>query len=151
FLPSALEILDTPASPVRVAFIWFICMLAVSVLAWAWFGRIDVVATAQGKVQPAGRVKIIQSVEAGKIVSNPLPNGTHVEAGQQLLQLDETQVRAELSAIESSLAAWQAESIRRRAVDEEFRKLSLDAVKDMDPDPTCLLDRLGEELPIEIR
>src|SRR5690606_18142596 len=35
--------------------------------------------------------------------------------------------------------------------DEEFRKLSLDAVKDMDPDPTCLLDRLGEELPIEIR
>jgi len=151
FLPSALEILETPASPVRIAFIWFICTLAVAVLAWAWFGRIDVVATAQGKVQPAGRVKIIQSVEAGKIVSSPLQNGTHVEAGQELLQLDDTQVRAELSAIEAGLAAWQAEAIRRRTVDEELRKLSLDAVEDVAIDPQVLLERLGEDLPIEIR
>ena len=60
FLPADLEILETPPSPVRMALILIICALVVAALAWSWLGRIDIVAVAQGKIQPTGRVKVIQ-------------------------------------------------------------------------------------------
>jgi hemolysin D len=52
FLPAALEIIEKPASPIRYALMWFVCIVAASALIWSFIGRIDVVATAQGKVQP---------------------------------------------------------------------------------------------------
>ncbi|MGN6448703.1 MAG: HlyD family type I secretion periplasmic adaptor subunit, partial [Brucella intermedia] len=78
FLPAALEILETPTSPVRVALIWFISLLACGTLVWTWFGTFDIVATAQGKIQPTGRVKIIQSLEAGRTRSVAVHNGMSV-------------------------------------------------------------------------
>ena len=59
FLSAALEILEAPPSPVRIGLLAIICAFAATALAWSYFGRIDVIATAQGKFQPTGRVKII--------------------------------------------------------------------------------------------
>jgi len=42
FLAPALEILETPPSPVHVAFLWIICAFVVPALAWAYFGRVDI-------------------------------------------------------------------------------------------------------------
>lgn len=151
FLPAALEILDTPASPIRIAFIWFICTLSMAALLWTWLGRIDVVATAQGKVQPAGRVKIIQSLDTGKIISAPLQNGVHVEAGEKLLQLDDTQVRAELSAVEAHLTAWQAEAIRRRTINAVANRWSLGNIKNIRLDDNTLTASFPENLSAAIR
>jgi len=116
FLPAALEILETPASPVRVAILWFICALATGTLLWAWFGTFDIVATAQGKVQPTGRVKIVQSLETGKTKAVPVSNGMSVHAGDILVELDDTEIRAEENAAIISLHAFQAEVARREAV-----------------------------------
>ena len=38
FLPAALEILETPLSPIRVAFLWIMCAIPVAVLLWAIIG-----------------------------------------------------------------------------------------------------------------
>lgn len=116
FLPAALEILETPASPIRVAILWFICALATGTLLWAWFGTFDIVATAQGKVQPTGRVKIVQSLETGKTKAVPVSNGMSVHAGDILVELDDTEIRAEENAAIISLHAFQAEVARREAV-----------------------------------
>lgn len=151
FKPAALEILETPASPIRIAFIWFICGLAATTLAWTWFGRIDIVATAQGKIQPAGRVKIIQSLENGKLVSIPLQNGTHVEAGEVLVQLDDTQVRAELSAIEAGLAAFEVEAIRRRTLHAVAQQWNLDTIEAARISDEALAARFPEHLSPSIR
>ncbi|MFW8642345.1 hypothetical protein ACOJBO_03620 [Rhizobium beringeri] len=90
FLPAALEILETPASPIRTALIWFICLLTASALIWSYIGTFDIVATAQGKIQPTGRVKVIQSIEVGKTIAVPVSNGAKVEAGDILVELDPT-------------------------------------------------------------
>lgn len=116
FLPAALEILENPASPVRIAWIWFISTLAAAVLLWTWLGTFDIVATAQGKVQPAGRIRIVQSLEAGRLVSRPMPNGTRVEAGEVLVALDSRELQAEETATQNALASWQAETARRHGV-----------------------------------
>ncbi len=116
FLPAALEILETPASPIRTAFIWFICILAASALLWSYFGTFDIVATAQGKVQPTGRVKVIQSIEMGRTRSVPVSNGMNVKTGDTLVELDDTEIGAEERGLVASLAAYRAEVSRREAV-----------------------------------
>ncbi len=116
FLPAALEILETPASPIRTAFLYFICILTAGALLWTWFGTFDIVSTAQGKFQPTGRVKIVQSQEMGKTKSVPVTNGMSVKAGDILVELDDVEIRAEENGIRAGLQAYQAEVIRREAV-----------------------------------
>ncbi|RFB99338.1 secretion protein HylD [Rhizobium leguminosarum bv. trifolii] len=115
FLPAALEILETPASPIRTALIWFICVVTGSALIWSYFGTFDIVATAQGKIQPTGRVKVIQSIEVGKTIAVPVSNGMKVEAGDILVELDPTEARAEVDALSISLSTLRAEVARRGA------------------------------------
>ncbi|KAA9361434.1 HlyD family type I secretion periplasmic adaptor subunit [Ochrobactrum quorumnocens] len=116
FLPAALEILETPASPIRIAFVWFICVLVVTALLWGWFGKFDIVATAQGKIQPTGRVKIIESLENGKTKAVPVRNGDRVKAGEVLVALDDAEIKAEETAKLAMLHAFKAEVVRRTSL-----------------------------------
>ncbi|MBI5875031.1 MAG: hypothetical protein HZB81_04175 [Deltaproteobacteria bacterium] len=52
FLPPALEIETTPPSPVRRALIWLIFALTISAFIWSYFGKVDEVAVARGKIIP---------------------------------------------------------------------------------------------------
>src|SRR5215467_11684071 len=48
FLPAALEIVETPPSPIGRAIAGVIALLFCAALAWAWWGTIDIVASATG-------------------------------------------------------------------------------------------------------
>ena len=115
FLAPALEILETPASPVRMAFLWIICALVIVGLAWAYFGRIDIIAAAQGKFQPTGRVKVIEPVETGRVAAIKVTNGASVAEGDVLIELDRSAAMADLAAAEHELASSHAETLRRQA------------------------------------
>ena len=88
FLPAALELIDSPPSPIAVSLIWAICLLFAAALAWAWFGRLDIYAVALGKIQPNGESKVVQSLDLGKVVGVLVRNGSAVKAGDLLLELD---------------------------------------------------------------
>src|SRR5690242_6708180 len=60
FLPAHLEIIDTPVHPWRLWTMRTICALVIAVTAISIFGHLDIVVTAQGKIVPNARVKIIQ-------------------------------------------------------------------------------------------
>lgn len=122
FLPAALEILDSPPSPVRMALIWLICALAATALIWSYWGHLDIVAEAQGKIQPTGRVKVVQPLETGKVKAVHVGNGAHVKAGDVLVELDATAVLSEERELATRLAAVQAEITRRRAAIAAARK-----------------------------
>jgi len=115
FLPAALEILESPPSPVGIALLWIIVLLAASTLAWTYFGRIDIIATAQGKIQPTGRVKVIQPVEAGRIAELRVRDGQRVERGQVLAVLATDTADTEVAEMNASYMAVTAEVARRRA------------------------------------
>jgi hemolysin D len=116
FLPAALEILETPPSPNRMAFLMAICGFVVVALAWSYVGRIDIIASARGKIQPAGRVKIIQPVETAKVVKVPVRNGQAVRQGELLLELDATDAQTDEAAALNGYLAYRAEAQRRLAV-----------------------------------
>ena len=95
FLPAALEILETPPSPNRMAFLVAICAFVVIAIGWTYVGHIDIIASARGKIQPAGRVKVIQPIETAKVAKLPVHNGESVKKGELLLELDATDARAD--------------------------------------------------------
>jgi hemolysin D len=115
FLPAALEILETPPSPIGVWLLWSICILAVAALGWAYFGRIDVVAVAQGKIQPTGRVKVIQPLETGRASAVLVENGEHVRKGQVLVAFDSADADADVNQLAADLSSVEAEAARRQA------------------------------------
>nr|WP_250814250.1 HlyD family type I secretion periplasmic adaptor subunit [Neorhizobium tomejilense] len=115
FLAPALEILETPPSPVQTAILTLICSFAVTALIWAYVGRVDIVAVSQGKFQPTGKVKVIQPVVTGKVVRLPPANGTYVKAGDILLELDPTQALSEEKGLRDKLNSTEAEATRRVA------------------------------------
>lgn len=123
FLPAALEVLDTPPSPVRLAMLVAICALAAIALVWSWVGHVDVVAIAAGKIQPAGRVKVVQPIEPGRILSVAVSDGQEVTAGEVLVRLDPREAQADVAGLEAALVGFEAEAQRRKA--------ALEAVKSM--------------------
>ena len=118
FLPAAIEILERPPSPVAVWLMGGIAAFAVVALAWAYFGRIDVVAIAQGKIQPTGRIKVIQPLDTGKVVALMAENGRHVAAGDVLAELDSADASADANAALAAVVSYRAEALRRRAAIE---------------------------------
>jgi len=114
FLPAALELVETPPSPVNIAAIYLICGALMSALLWSYFGKLDIHAVAQGRIQPSGRSKVIQPLEPGKIAAIRIENGSRVEAGDVLLELDPTETGADRDAQKSDLEAMRAEAARRR-------------------------------------
>jgi hemolysin D len=115
FLPAALEIVETPPSPVGRAIGAAIIMLFCAALGWAWWGTIDIVASATGKILPGGRVKVIQPFETGVVRVIRVQDGMTVKAGDVLIELDPTTNGAERDRLRSDLLAEQLNIARLRA------------------------------------
>ena len=103
FLPAALEIVETPASPVGRAVGGTLIAFFVIALAWATFGHVDIIATAQGKIVPLGRVKVIQPLETGDATAIHVRDGDRVREGQVLIELDRTVATAERNRVRHDL------------------------------------------------
>ncbi len=115
FLPDALEILERPPSPTARTFTAVIMLAFTAACAWAWFGHVDVVAVAQGRVVPSGRTKTVQPMQTGVVRTIAVEDGQLVKAGQTLIELDPTEATADRDRIRSDLSAAKAEAARLRA------------------------------------
>jgi hemolysin D len=95
FLPAALEIVETPPSPIgRAIGVVIIALFCLAVI-WATFGHVDIIAYASGKVVPSGRVKLIQPFETGVVSAIHVHDGQSVKAGEVLIELDPSIAAAE--------------------------------------------------------
>jgi hemolysin D len=112
FLPAALEILETPPSPLPVASMLTICAVFAAALTWSWFGKLDVHAVAPGKIETAGRAKTIQPFDSGKVVAIHVANGQAVKAGEVLIELDPAEAAADADAARSARSESLAETAR---------------------------------------
>ena len=125
FMPAALEIIDTAASPTGRKLMHFIMLIVTLFALWSWFGEVDIVAVAPGKIIPQGRTQVIQSLETGTVQTISVRDGQRVASGQILIDLDDTALLAELSRsrterIQSSLDIARLQSILDPAQEEAF-------------------------------
>lgn len=90
-LQSALIEQKTPASTLVL---WLIADTAVAGLIWANYVRVEEVTRGEGRVVPASREQVIQSLEGGIMKELFVKEGQVVEQGQELLKIDPTRVGA---------------------------------------------------------
>lgn len=112
FLPAALEIIETPASPIGRAIAGALIAFFLIAIAWACFGHIDIIATTAGKIVPVDRVKVIQSLEAGIVAAIHVKDGDRVNEGQVLVELNHTVSSAERNRIYLDLLRARLDAAR---------------------------------------
>lgn len=115
FLPAALEIAESPPSPIGRAIGASIIAVFCIALVWATLGRVDIVASATGKIVPGGRTKLIQPFETGVVRAIRVRDGQSVKAGDVLIELDPTMTEADQERQKSELLAAELDAARLRA------------------------------------
>lgn len=88
FLPEAMEIVETPTSPVGRGIIWAVFLLLIITVVWACMGKVDEVSVARGQVQGENEVQKIQSAGTGIIRTVNVKEGDRVRKGDVLYVLD---------------------------------------------------------------
>ena len=118
FLPAAEEIIETPAAPLGALVVWLVTLLLIVALAWSYFGRIDIVAVANGKISTEGSTKVIQPAISGVVTNINVHEGQRVKKGETLLALDKTTAEKDVATANQSLNAARVERdiLRRLAV-----------------------------------
>ncbi len=112
FLPAALEIVETPASPSVRWTGMLICLFLTVAVIWSWFGEVDLIAAAPGKVVPTERTKQVQAFEAGVVRQILVDDGSVVKAGQTLILLDPTLAGADRDRYQDQLTRAQLDIAR---------------------------------------
>ncbi len=118
FAPDLLSIQERP--PARLPrTVGYVTAGLFGVLAlWATFGKLDIVATAEGRLVPRNYSRILQPAEAGVVREVLVREGEHVQPGQVLLRMDGTLAGADLGALTADVA-FKMLSLRR--IDAELR------------------------------
>ncbi len=116
FLPAALALRDTPVHPAPRIALWLIMLFALITLLWAIFGRINVVATAVGKVTTNDHTKVIQPMEIAVVKSIAVRDGQVVKRGQVLIELDATAAASDSERLRNEALTAQLEAMRAQAM-----------------------------------
>ena len=119
------------AGGVRV--IWVCALMLACFLAWAaWFQVVEV-STGTGKVVPTSKEQLIQSMEGGIIKDLNVSEGTLVERGQVLAQLDAVKSESNVGESEAKYRAALA-SVNRLQAEVGEKPLAFDASLDKYPE-----------------
>ncbi|SDJ80614.1 HlyD family type I secretion periplasmic adaptor subunit [Variovorax sp. OV700] len=125
FAPGLLSIQDSPPPALPRAVLYTVVSLCGLMLLWATLGKLDVVASADGKLVPQSYVKIVQPAEAGIVSDILVKEGDLVQAGQTLIRLDSTLSAADGQSLASELAVKR---LALRRIDAELAGRSLRAI-----------------------
>jgi hemolysin D len=89
----------------------------VAALAWACIGKVDIIATATGRLVPVGKTKTIQPFETGVVAAIRVTDGDHVKAGQVLIEMDPAQAQADRDHYGRDLVQARLDLSRLRGVE----------------------------------
>lgn len=118
FAPDLLALQEQPPARLPRAVGYVTAGLFAVLLAWAAFGRLDIIATAEGRLVPRNYSRVVQPAEAGLVREVLVREGEAVAAGQVLMRMDATAAGADLGVLRAD-AAFRSLGLRR--IDAELR------------------------------
>ena len=110
--------LDSPEDEERRASRWLLAATALTVavgLAWAASFELDEITRAQGRVIPASREQVVQSLDAGILRELLVREGDAVQQGQVLLRIDDARAGPVYREAREKAVALAAQAARLRA------------------------------------
>ena len=129
FLPAHLELTETPLSAAPKWIARLVILFALIALLWAIFGKLDIVAVAQGKTSLGGRSKTIQALETAVVERINVKDGQTVKKGDVLIELagigSDSDYNRSLEALRAAyLNKWRSETLLAAIENGHSPKLS---------------------------
>jgi len=106
---------DSRHGPLTRVLLLGICVVFAGLVAWASLARVDQVVSALGTVRPAGKTKMINHPDGGRVGELYVHEGDGVEAGQVLLAFDSTALDQDVVQHKSEVDRLTAEIARLAA------------------------------------
>jgi len=117
FLPSILQLQEEAPSPLPRAVLWIVSALTGALGLWASFGKLDVVAVAEGRLVPRAQLQIVQPAEGGVMRDLHVKEGERVRAGQLLARMDMRSAEADAATAQNEIALRR---LQLRRIDAEL-------------------------------
>lgn len=122
FAPGLLSIQEIPPARLPLAVVYVVSALFTILVLWAFFGKLDIIASAEGRLVPETYIKIVQPADAGIVQEILAKEGELVQEGQVLMRMDASLAEADAKTISSELAL---KSLQLRRIDAELAGLPL--------------------------
>jgi hemolysin D len=116
FLPAAVELLESPPSPIARYSAALFCVMVLLTLLWGCLGKIDIVAAASGRLIPSEHSKTIQPIETATVRKIYVKEGMLVKQGQLLIELDPTIAVADKTKTQDALLQAELTIARTEAL-----------------------------------
>ena len=104
FAPDLLSIQSDPPAKLPRGVGYIVVALFAIALAWVTFGRLDIVAAAEGRLVPQGFLKIVQPAVGGVVRDILVREGQTVRAGEVLMRMDTTLAAADVHTLQTEYA-----------------------------------------------
>lgn len=122
FAPGLLSIQESPPARLPRTVLYCVAALFAILLVWATFGKLDIVASAEGRLVPQTYVKIVQPAEAGIVQEILIREGQSVEAGQILMRMDAKLTEADARTLRHE---HELKRLQLRRIDAELAGLPM--------------------------
>lgn len=117
FRPDLLTIQQSPPSTWPRGMLIAILVLIALLMAWAVFAKLDIIASAQGRLVPMTFTKVVHPAESGVVLEIKVKDGDLVKAGQVLMRLDARLAKSEMGGLTRDVAI---KGLTLRRIDAEL-------------------------------
>lgn len=140
FASDFLQLRDEAPAPLPRAVLYGSLGLLGTLLVWAYFAPLDIIAVAPGKIIPQGYLQIVQPTESGVIREILVTEGAQVKSGQVLARMDARVSEADGRQLQNEL---QLKRLQLRRIDAELGGAPWRRLAD---DPPELISQLEAQL-----
>lgn len=116
FLPAVLEVTEMPPSHAARLLTYVIVIMFSTLIIWSILGKIDIIASSQGKLIPASNIKTIQTLTDSEIEEIYVQEGQYVKEGDKLIKFNQTEVQANISRVKNEMEALEIANSRLQAL-----------------------------------
>lgn len=145
FAPPLLRIRDNPPAPLAGWMLRLLVGLLAGVALWAVFGRLDIVAVADGKLVPSSYLKIVQPAEQGIVREIMVKEGEAVREGQVLIRMDSVLAAADAKSLQTD---YDNKRLALRRIDAQLSGARLEMAKS---DPPELYAQVSAQYEANVR
>ncbi|MGH8744939.1 MAG: HlyD family type I secretion periplasmic adaptor subunit [Burkholderiales bacterium] len=117
FQPALVRLQELAPSPLGRRMLWAMLLFIAALLAWAVFGKLDIVAVAEGRLVPDTYLKIVQPADAGVVKEILVKEGERVREGQVLMRMDAALSDSDLKTL---AADFQNKRLSLRRIDAQL-------------------------------
>lgn len=107
FAADLLAIQERPPERLPRVLLALVTALLLLLLVWAMVAKLDVIASAQGRLVPTSFTQVVQPAEAGVVTEILVKDGDAVQQGQLLMRLDARAAKGDAQTLERELVLRQ--------------------------------------------